>query len=282
MGTWWLLTTPATTGTAGGATGAGGALSKTCANVRYSAAAIANTVVGKAANKISFRFILFAPAGESGQQPGAAIPREPDLTCLVVEPSGNVPVTGHGGAAGVDGETPVVGRGAAIDGAMGDMNSGVTGGGGLVPASPSSVEPIGTPVRPTCDIDGAGFDGAAPVAPAQPLDADPAIPPPSNSAVAVCDVGPPVGERCQMIFPGHLRQRNFDPQDARERPLDLNVEAGQDRNAVPVLAVLIRIPGIPAAAKVMAVSSARGRARMWHFRSLRGGDTRRRKQRQDK
>jgi hypothetical protein len=96
------------------------------------------------------------------------------------------------------------------------------------------------------------------------------------------DVGPPVGKRRQMLFPGHLRQRNFDPQNARERPLDLHVEAGQDRHAVPVLAVLIRIPRIPAAAKVMAVSSAHGRARMWHFQSLRGGDARRRKQRQNK
>jgi hypothetical protein len=75
---------------------------------------------------------------------------------------------------------------------MGDTNGVVTGGAGLVPGSPISVEPIGMPARPTCDIDGAGVDGAAVAAPAQPLDVAPAIPPPSNSAVAVRDVSPPV------------------------------------------------------------------------------------------
>jgi hypothetical protein len=128
------------------------------------------------------------------QQPGTPVPIEPpDLTCLVVEPSGNVPVTEHGGVAVIDGGLPIVDSGATVDGAMGDTNGVVTGGAGLVPGSPISVEPIGMPARPTCDIDGAGVDGAALAAPAQPLDVAPAIPPPSNSVVvAVCDVGPPV------------------------------------------------------------------------------------------
>ena len=44
-----------------------------------------------------------------GQQPGPiVVPPEPDLTCLVVEPSGNVPVTGHGGVAVIDGEAAIV------------------------------------------------------------------------------------------------------------------------------------------------------------------------------
>jgi hypothetical protein len=94
------------------------------------------------------------------------------------------------------------------------------------------------------------------------------------------DVGTAVGERRQMLVPGHLRQRNLDPQDARQRPLDLHVEACEDRHPVPVLAVLI--PLIPAAAKMVAAGGGRGRARMRRFRSRCGGDARRHKRCEDK
>jgi hypothetical protein len=113
-----------------------------------------------------------------------------DLACLVVEPSGNVPVTGHGGAVVIDGGALIVESGAAVDGTMGDTNIVETGGGGLSPAVPSSVEPNGIPARPTCNVDRDGIDEPAlpvpalPVA-AQALDAAPAAPPPSNNGVAV-------------------------------------------------------------------------------------------------
>src|ERR1700704_294355 len=98
MGTPWLFTTPATTGTGDGATDAVAAFSKPEASQKYRAAATASATVGKATRTMVFRFICHLPyAGELGQQPGTiVVPPEPDLACLVVEPSGNVPVTGHG------------------------------------------------------------------------------------------------------------------------------------------------------------------------------------------
>jgi hypothetical protein len=90
-----------------------------------------------------------------GQQPGTIVVpvEEDDLACLVVVPSGNVPVTGHGGVAAVDGGAPIVDRGAVIDGTMGDTNIVETGGGGLSPGLPISVEPNGMPARPICNVD---------------------------------------------------------------------------------------------------------------------------------
>jgi len=151
-----------------------------------------------------------AHVGESGQQPGTiVIPPEPDLACLVVEPSGNVPVTGHGGVAVIDGGLPIVDSGAVVDGTMGDTNIVETGGGGLSPALPISVDPNGMPVRPACNVDRVGIDEpvlavpapAVPVppVPAQTLVAAPVMPPPSNRGVAVCDVGPPVVEQLMVV-----------------------------------------------------------------------------------
>jgi hypothetical protein len=65
-------------------------------------------------------------------------------------------------------------------------------GGGLMPPTPSSVEPSGIPIRPTVDVDpipvGDEADAAGPAkelaaAPAQVPDAVPAVLPPSNSKV---------------------------------------------------------------------------------------------------
>jgi hypothetical protein len=120
--------------------------------------------------------------------------------CLVVTPSGNDPVTGHGGAEVVDGETPRVDSGTIIDGAMEGTNVVETGGNGLRPGLASSVDPKGILAGPACNVGRCGIDEpvlsapappiVAPPAPAQLLDA-PAMPPPSNWAVAVCAVDPP-------------------------------------------------------------------------------------------
>jgi hypothetical protein len=127
-----------------------------------------------------------------GQQPGMIVDpaEEDDLACRVVVPSGNVPVTGHGGVIPIDGSVPIVDSGAAVDGTMGDTNIVETGGGGLSPALPSSVDPNGMPTRPTCNVDRDGIDEPVLPAPALPvvaqaLDAAPAAPPPSNKGVAV-------------------------------------------------------------------------------------------------
>jgi hypothetical protein len=134
------------------------------------------------------------------QQPGpAALLEEELLDCLVVTPSGNDPVTGHGGAMVVDGDTARVDSGAVIDGAMGETNVVDAGGKGLRPGLASSVDPKGMLAGPACNVDKCGIDepvlstpapaAVAPFAPAQLLDA-PAMPPPSNGAVAVCAVDP--------------------------------------------------------------------------------------------
>src|SRR5260370_29463347 len=123
MGTSWLFTTPATTGTGGAAAGATAAFSKPEASGKYRAAP-ASTTVGKATSTIVFRFIChLAHAGELGQQPGTiVVAPEPVLDCLVVVPSGNVPVTGHGGVAVIDGWLPIVDSGAALGGSMSDTH----------------------------------------------------------------------------------------------------------------------------------------------------------------
>jgi hypothetical protein len=122
-----------------------------------------------------------------------------DLACLVVVPSGNVPVTGHGGVIPVDGGAPIVDSGVAVGGTIGDTNIGEMGGGGLSPALPISVDPNGMLARPTCSVDIDGIDEPALPAPALPvaaqaLDAAPVMPP-SNNGVAVWDVGPPAVEQ---------------------------------------------------------------------------------------
>src|SRR5580693_2727179 len=206
MGTSWLFTTPATTGTGGGATGATADFSKPEASGKYRATA-ASTTVGKATSTIVFRFIChLTHAGESGQQPGTiVVAPEPVLDCLVVVPSGNVPVTGQGGVAVVDGGLPVVDSGAAVDGTRGDTNIVETGGGGLSPKLPISVDANGLLARPACNVDIVGIDEPAPAIPALPVPAPqapvaaPAMPPPSNREVAVCDVGPLVVEQLMVV-----------------------------------------------------------------------------------
>src|SRR5258708_25995729 len=128
-----------------------------------------------------------------GRLPATRIGPAEDLVCLVVEPSGNVPVTGHGGAAAVPGAAPIVG--AVTEGRVGDRNIVEVGGAGLSPAWPGSVEPSGMPARPALNVGRAGIDEPPAPVPAQPLDAAPAMPPPSNSGAAAWDVGPPALEQ---------------------------------------------------------------------------------------
>jgi hypothetical protein len=138
------------------------------------------------------------------QQPGTiVVPPEPDLACLVVVPSGNVPVTVHGGVAVIDGGLAIVDSGAVVEGAMGDTNIVETGGGGLSPALPISVAPNGMPARPACNVGRVGIDEPALPAPALPVavhafDPAPAMPPPSKRGVAVCDVDPAAPEQPSM------------------------------------------------------------------------------------
>src|SRR5258708_10896438 len=124
-----------------------------------------------------------------GRLPATRIGPAEDLVCLVVEPSGNVPVTGHGGAAAVPGAAPIVG--AVTDGTMGDTNIVETGGAGLSPALPSSVEPSGMPARPALNVGRAGIDEPPAPVPAHPLQAAPPMAAPSNSRPAAWAVGPP-------------------------------------------------------------------------------------------
>jgi hypothetical protein len=134
-----------------------------------------------------------------------AVAAAEDLACLVVVPSGNVPVTAHGGAAGIDGRLPIVDSGAPVDGTIGETNSVEMGGRGLSPAPSISVDPKGMLARPACSVDRVGIDelpSPVPMAPvpAQALDATPTMPSPSNRGVAAGDVGPPAVE--QLIVGG--------------------------------------------------------------------------------
>src|SRR5215471_20809027 len=61
-----------------------------------------------------------------------------------------------------------------------------------------------------------------------------------------------------MVLPSDFRQKNFHAHDPPERALDFHVKAGQDWNVPPVIAVLIRIPWIPAAAKVCRIGCSGG------------------------
>jgi hypothetical protein len=86
---------------------------------------------------------------------------------------------------------------------MGDTNIVDTGGGGLSPELPISVDPNGMPARPACNVDRVGIDEPALPAPALPvpahaLDPAPAMPPPSKRGVAVCDVDPAAPEQPSM------------------------------------------------------------------------------------
>jgi hypothetical protein len=83
---------------------------------------------------------------------------------------------------------PVVdGVGLAVGAALIPIVEGVglgvgTTGAALIPPTPSSVAPSGIPIRPTDDEpDGAGPAKELPATPPQVPDADPAVPPPSNS-----------------------------------------------------------------------------------------------------
>jgi hypothetical protein len=118
-----------------------------------------------------------------GQHPGTPVVPAADRVCLVVEPSGNVPVTAHGGVADVAGAVSMVDRGVVTDGTMGETNIVEADGRGLSPALPSSVDPSGMPARPALNVGRAGMDAPAPAVPAHALDAVPVVPPPSNSGV---------------------------------------------------------------------------------------------------
>ena len=88
---------------------------------------------------------------------------------------------------------PCVKVGAVSDGAIG-LRLGIVGI-GLRPPTPSSVEPSGTPIRPTPDGDDIvlGDDDAAdPIIPAQVPDAVAAMPPASKSAVVAEPIGPDI------------------------------------------------------------------------------------------
>jgi len=87
------------------------------------------------------------------QQPGVNVATAEDLAALTVPTSGNVPVTGHGGSAAVDGELPVIDRGETVDGTMGDTYIVDTGGDGLRPRLLSSVDPNGMPTPPVLNGD---------------------------------------------------------------------------------------------------------------------------------
>lgn len=51
-----------------------------------------------------------------------------------------------------------------------------------------------------------------------------------------------------MLLPREIGQQQFNAHDARQGALNLDVEAGEDRNPMAVVPVLIRIPGVPPAA----------------------------------
>jgi hypothetical protein len=96
-----------------------------------------------------------------------------------------VPVVGHG--------IPGVSDGAVSDGAIGLM-LGIVGI-GLRPPTPSSVEPSGTPIRPTPDGEAIVLgddDAAGALIPAQVPDAVAAMPPASKSAVVPEPIGPDI------------------------------------------------------------------------------------------
>jgi hypothetical protein len=116
-----------------------------------------------------------------------------DLAALVVVPSGNVPVTGQGGVA-VGGAAPARAGTPVVKGAVGDTIIVDNGGGGLSPGLLISVESNGMPALPALKVGRAGMEAPAPLDPA-PVQALEAMPPPSNSAVPVGDVGPTAGEQ---------------------------------------------------------------------------------------
>ena len=66
----------------------------------------------------------------------------------------------------------------------------------------------------------------------------------------------------EMLLPHDLRQLNVDAEDASERALDLDVVAGEDGSAAPVLAVLVGVEREPAAAQDLRLRPARWRLRL--------------------
>jgi len=123
-------------------------------------------------------------------------------------------VTGQGGVVPIGAGLPIVNWGEEVAGAIGETNIVDTGGGGLSPKLPISVEPNGIPARPACNVDRVGIDEPAPAVPAplvpappvpappvpaQALVAPPGMPPPSNRGVAVCDICPPVVEQLMVV-----------------------------------------------------------------------------------
>jgi hypothetical protein len=131
---------------------------------------------------MSFRFMVYLRArdGESAAGGGRRAIGALDRSCLSVDWLVKVPMTGHGGVNGAGG-APIVVVAAGEDrvrGTNSETKGAASGGIGLSPGLVISVDPSGMPARPTCKVDGAGIDVAAPVLPvcAQPVGAVPAMP----------------------------------------------------------------------------------------------------------
>src|SRR5262245_50788930 len=125
MGTSWLVTVPATTGTGGTAAGGGAACSNGSRWAAARAPPTARTAISRTVEITIFRRIHVPPA--SVQQELEDGPAVPDM-----------PVAGQG--------VPKIDSGADGLGVR-------TSGGGLRPPTLSSVEPKGMPARPTADAD---------------------------------------------------------------------------------------------------------------------------------
>src|SRR5262249_39810813 len=117
-----------------------------------------------------------------------------DTACLCVDWPVKVPMTGQGGVNGAGGAPIVVGAAGEdrVRGITGETKGGVSGGIGLSPWPAISVDPSGMPGGPVGEVDGVGIDVVAPVLPVCTQPVVPAMLPPSNSAVPICDVDPPV------------------------------------------------------------------------------------------
>jgi hypothetical protein len=123
-----------------------------------------------------------------------------DAASRAVELPVNVPVTGQGSVAVVDGGTAIAGTDGTVGVTMGETTIVDIVGGGLNPALPSSVAPSGMPARAAANAGGAGSDETVglPAPPDAQACAAPS-PPPSNGAAAVCAVEPAAGQPIVLV-----------------------------------------------------------------------------------